>query len=37
MADPLYLSLWFPDFNGPAMVLHINAVLQQFPCSEQRP
>ena len=37
MADPLYLSLWFPDFNGPAMVPHINAVLQQFPFSEQRP
>ena len=37
MADPLYLSLWFPDFNGPAMVFHINAVLQQFPFSEQRP
>ena len=37
MADPLYLSLWFPDFNGPAMVLNINAVLQQFPFSEQRP
>jgi hypothetical protein len=37
MADPLYLSLWFPDFNGPAMVLQINAVLQQFPFSEQRP
>ena len=37
MADPLYLSLWFPDFNGPAMVLHINAVLQQFRFSEQRP
>jgi hypothetical protein len=37
MADPLYLSLWFSDFNGPAMVPHINAVLQQFPFSEQRP
>ena len=37
MADPLYLSLWFPDFNGPAMVLHINTMLQQFPFSEQRP
>lgn len=36
MADPLYLSLWFPDFNGPAMVLNINAVLQQFPFSERR-
>jgi len=37
MADPLYLSLWFPDFNGPAMLPHIHAVLQQFPFSEQRP
>src|SRR5689334_9184158 len=37
MADPLYLSLWFPDFTGPAMVPHMNAVLQQFPFSEQRP
>lgn len=37
MADPLYLSLWFPDFNGPAMLPHILAVLQQFPFSEQRP
>jgi hypothetical protein len=36
MADPLYLSLWFPDFTGPAMVPHIHAVLQQFPFSEQR-
>jgi hypothetical protein len=37
MADPLYLSLWFPDFNGPAMLPHILAALQQFPFSEQRP
>lgn len=37
MADPLYLSLWFPDFNGPAMLPHIHAVLQQFAFSEQRP
>ncbi len=37
MADPLYLSLWFPDFRGPAMLPHILAVLQQFPFSEQRP
>jgi len=37
MPDPLYLSLWFPDFNGPAMLPHILAVLQQFPFSEQRP
>lgn len=37
MADPLYLSLWFSDFNGPAMLPHILTVLQQFPFSEQRP
>lgn len=37
MTDPLYLSLWFPDFNGPAMLPHILAVLQQFPFSEPRP
>ncbi len=36
MSDPLYLSLWFPDFSGPAMLPHILAVLQQFPFSEQR-
>ena len=37
MPDPLYLSLWFPDFTGPAMLPHILAVLQQFAFSEQRP
>jgi hypothetical protein len=37
MPDPLYLSLWFPDFSGPAMLPHILAVLQQFPFSAQRP
>jgi hypothetical protein len=37
MADPLYLSLWFPDFEGPAMLPHLNAVLQQFPFSAARP
>jgi len=36
MSDALYLSLWFPDFSGPAMLPHILAVLQQFPFSEQR-
>ncbi len=36
MSDPLYLSLWFPDFSGPAMLPHMFAVLQQFPFSEQR-
>jgi hypothetical protein len=37
MPDPLYLSLWFPDFSGPAMLPHVFAVLQQFPFSTQRP
>ncbi len=37
MSDPLYLSLWFADFSGPAMLPHILSVLQQFPFSEQRP
>lgn len=37
MPDPLYLSLWFPDFSGPAMLPHALAVLQQFPFSTQRP
>ena len=37
MPDSLYLSLWFPDFSGPAMLPHMFAVLQQFPFSAQRP
>jgi hypothetical protein len=37
MPDPLYLSLWFPDFSGPAMLPHMLSVLKQFPFSEQRP
>lgn len=37
MPDPLYLSLWFPDFSGPAMLPHLLAVLQQFPFSAERP
>jgi hypothetical protein len=37
MADPLYLSLWFADFSGPAMLPHALAVLGQFPFSAQRP
>ena len=36
MPDSLYLSLWFPDFSGPAMLPHLLAVLQQFPFSAQR-
>jgi hypothetical protein len=37
MSDPLYLSLWFSDFSGPAMLPHMFAVLQQFHFSAQRP
>jgi len=37
MPDPLYLSLWFPDFSGPEMLPHAFSVLQQFPFSKQRP
>ena len=36
MPDPLYLSLWFSDFSGPAMIPHALAVLAQFPFSTQR-
>jgi hypothetical protein len=37
VSDPLYLSLWFPDFSGPEMLPHAFAILQQFPFSAQRP
>jgi hypothetical protein len=37
MPDPVYLSLWFPEFSGPAMLPHLFAVLQQFPFSDRRP
>jgi hypothetical protein len=37
MPDPLYLSLWFSDFSGPAVLPHILAVLQQLSFSENRP
>src|SRR5277367_2978447 len=37
MPDSLNLSLWFPDFSGPAMLPHVMAVLQQFPFSAERP
>jgi hypothetical protein len=37
VSDSLYLSLWFPDVSGPAILPHIAAVLQQFPFSPQRP
>lgn len=37
MPDSLYLSLWFPDFTGPAMLPHVMAALQQFEFSAERP
>jgi len=37
MADPLHLSLWFPNFSEDDMMLHVISVLKQFPFSEQRP
>src|SRR5579863_6085792 len=37
VSDPVYLSLWFPDFSGPEMLPHMFSVLQQFPFSSQRP
>jgi hypothetical protein len=30
------ISLWFADFEGPAMLPHMLAVLQRFPFSEHR-
>jgi hypothetical protein len=37
VADPLYLSLWFPSFSEQDMMLHVLGVLHQFPFSAQRP
>ena len=37
MPDPLYLSLWFPSFDGEDMMPRALAVLLQFPFSAQRP
>lgn len=37
MADPLFLSLWFPSFDEPEMMAHMLSVLRQFPFSQQRP
>lgn len=37
MADPLYLSLWFPEFEEPAMLPNALAVLKEFPFSPTRP
>lgn len=37
MADPLYLSLWFPSFAPAEMMPRALSVLRQFPFSAQRP
>ncbi len=37
MADPLYLSLWFPGFEEPEILPRTVSVLQQFPLSPARP
>ncbi|HZQ22218.1 MAG TPA: hypothetical protein VFA89_05405 [Terriglobales bacterium] len=37
MADPLYLSLWFPSFEETDMMPHMLSVLRQFPFSRQDP
>jgi hypothetical protein len=37
MADPLHLSLWFPNFDDDDMMAHVVTVLHQFPFSALRP
>ncbi len=37
MADPLYLSLWFPQFETPEMLPRAVTVMKQFPFSAERP
>jgi len=37
MSDPLFLSLWFRDFDAEDMLPHALAVMQQFPFSRSRP
>jgi hypothetical protein len=37
MADPLYLSLWFPSFEPDDILPRILSVIGQFPFSAQRP
>jgi len=37
VADPLYLSLWFPSFTEQDMMAHVLSVLRQFPFSVVRP
>src|SRR4051812_24870893 len=37
MADPLYLSLWFPSFNERELLPRTLAVMKQFPFSPEHP
>jgi hypothetical protein len=37
MADPLYLSLWFPSFDEPEALTYMLSVLRQFPFSQIKP
>jgi hypothetical protein len=37
MADPLYLSLWFPNLELDELLPRALAVMQQFPFSENQP
>jgi len=37
VADPLYLSLWFPTFTEPEMLPRALAVMRQFPFSPEHP
>jgi len=37
MADPLYLSLWFPDFELEDMLPRALSAMRQFPFSAQQP
>jgi hypothetical protein len=37
VADPLYLSLWFPSFEEEEMLPRALSVMRQFPFSSQQP
>jgi hypothetical protein len=37
MADPLYLTVWFPSFAGSEMLPRTLSILKQFPYSQTRP
>jgi hypothetical protein len=37
MADPLYLTVWFPSFTASEMLPRTLSILKQFPYSQTRP